>query len=704
MHNRRNMNNNTDYRFRNVKEIALELYCRIFGYESIVVTDEVDLLLCKNLNRVKVDTRKWLITPRQMVKEKKYLLVTNDSLTSEQNDMDVISLQQFAIDLETIAEVPEFLLEYVGRDSFIERVKCYLSGFEKRGWLVLLHIRGSLQKELLYYIRLEQVKNTTGYIGILVVCDRNSRHYKDFYEKHKYENRVECYWLTYFLREWINELLLQYYNEIFKKNHISLVMTNCAWGFDHFLGRGVAPISQKIEARSHFSVSSISEQVEENKRFLSKILNCSEDEALNQFDELCSVPQTMEVMPGLVKHINTSGKYLNISDGQRTTVGIPEHFENTIWLFGGCVCFGYVVQDHGTLASQMQFYLNKREEKKWRVVNLGTWGGNFDNTHLRLKTLPMKKGDIVIVSHAMGNILAVEGVRNWDISKALDDVRISDHMFWDRVVHCGEFGYRLMAEYLLQRIQFYLEEEQIDTSPFFLPTDESSENEIFNGLQEEFDSYIREIKDHDFLKEFKNVKKIGAIVMNCNPFTNGHLYLIETAAFEVELLYIFVVEEDKSFFPFEERIELVRRGIAHLKNVCVCRSGTLMISSLTFPGYFVKDNPEQADIDSTSDVEIFSRVIAPSLGISVRFVGEEPIDNVTREYNEKMKEILPLFGIELIEIPRKRLDSEMDVPISASLVRKYLQVHDFKNIEKMVPLSTYHYLLKHYFNVNENKK
>lgn len=697
------MNNNTDYRLRNVKKITLELYCRIFGYESIVVTDETDLLLCKSLKRIKEDTGRWLITPEQIVKGKKYLLVADDLYTVKQNDLDAISFQQFTIDLETVAEIPEYLLKHVGRDDFIERIRGYLAGFEKRGWLVALNIRESLRKELPSYICLEQVKNTDANIGILVICDRDSRNYREFYEKQKHEKRVERYWLTYFLREWINELLLRYYDKLFKKNGIFFVMTNCAWGFDHFLGRDVVPTSEKIEGRSRFSFSSISESVDKNKGFLSQILFCSEDEALDQCEELLRIPQTIEVVPGMVKHINTSGNYLNVSDGRRRTAGLPEDFENTIWLFGGCVFFGYVVPDDGTIASQMQYCLNIREGKKWRVVNLGTWGGNFDNTHLRLKTLPMKKGDIVIVSHAMGNILTVEGVNNWDISKALDDVRISDCMYWDRVVHCGEFGYRLMAGYLLERIQCYLEKEQPKTSPFFLTTDESSDNVVFNELSGKFDSYIQEIKDNVFLKPFKDVKKTGAIVMNCNPFTNGHLYLIETASLEVELLYIFVVEEDKSFFPFEERIELVKRGTSHLKNVCVCRSGTLMISSLTFPGYFVKDNPEQTDIDSTSDVEIFSRIIAPTLGISVRFVGEEPIDYVTREYNEKMKEILPLFGVEVIEIPRKSLDTEKDVPISASLVRRYLQVHDFEKIKEMVPFTTYHYLLEHYQRVGEEK-
>ena len=58
-------------------------------------------------------------------------------------------------------------------------------------------------------------------------------------------------------------------------------------------------------------------------------------------------------------------------------------------------------------------------------------------------------------------------------------------------------------------------------------------------------------------------RNVGAIVMNCNPFTLGHLYLIEYAAKEVDQLFIFVVEEDASFFSFDDRIMLVREGTKH---------------------------------------------------------------------------------------------------------------------------------------------
>ena len=98
-------------------------------------------------------------------------------------------------------------------------------------------------------------------------------------------------------------------------------------------------------------------------------------------------------------------------------------------------------------------------------------------------------------------------------------------------------------------------------------------------------------------------------------------------------------------------------------------------------------------VDSSEDVEIFGKEIAPTLGITIRFAGEEPKDNVTRQYNETMKEILPRYGVEFHEIPRKKLGEE---PISASSVREALKVGDFDKIKNLVPETTLKYLRERY--------
>lgn len=181
--------------------------------------------------------------------------------------------------------------------------------------------------------------------------------------------------------------------------------------------------------------------------------------------------------------------------------------------------------------------------------------------------------------------------------------------------------------------------------------------------------------------------------MNCNPFTLGHRYLIEYALNKVEKLYVFVVEEDKSIFSFSDRIELVKKGTADLENVVVIPSGKFIISSLTFSGYFNKAKLQDSTIDPSIDVELFGKEIAPQLGITVRFAGEEPLDNVTRQYNETMARILPQYGIEFDVIPRKETN---DGIISASRVRKLLEKKNFEAIKQLVPITTLKYLKEKY--------
>ena len=188
--------------------------------------------------------------------------------------------------------------------------------------------------------------------------------------------------------------------------------------------------------------------------------------------------------------------------------------------------------------------------------------------------------------------------------------------------------------------------------------------------------------------------KVGCIVMNANPFHLGHEYLVEYAASRVQKLFVMVVSEDKSDFTFAERFELVKRGTKQFPNVEVIPSGKFVISQQTFSGYFNKENLQDVQVDSSQDVEIFASEIAPALGVNVRFVGEEPADTVTKSYNENMKNILPPYNIDVVEIPRREIDGEI---ISAKTVRAALKVGDFDKVKKLVPAATYEFLREKYF-------
>lgn len=163
-------------------------------------------------------------------------------------------------------------------------------------------------------------------------------------------------------------------------------------------------------------------------------------------------------------------------------------------------------------------------------------------------------------------------------------------------------------------------------------------------------------------------QKAAALVMNCNPFTRGHRYLVEQAAGQADIVYLLVVEEDRSLFAFADRIEMVRRGTADLPNVVVLSGGRYAVSSLTFPSYFTKEE-NLARAQTAMDAQLFASCIAPELGITLRLIGEEPLSPVTAVYNQTLKERLPQAGIEVKELPRI---AHLGAPVSASRVRALL--------------------------------
>lgn len=184
---------------------------------------------------------------------------------------------------------------------------------------------------------------------------------------------------------------------------------------------------------------------------------------------------------------------------------------------------------------------------------------------------------------------------------------------------------------------------------------------------------------------------VGAAIMNCNPFTKGHRYLIETAAKECDRLYVFVLSEDKSEFSFADRLEMVKRGTADLTNVTILPTGPYLISSATFPTYFLKDREQAETVHCLLDIAVFAQYYTPKFGITRRYVGTEPLSPMTAQYNAALKDHLPPNGIELREIPRLE---QAGTPVSASAVRKLLDSKQFDALKTLVPDTTYTYLTK----------
>ena len=174
----------------------------------------------------------------------------------------------------------------------------------------------------------------------------------------------------------------------------------------------------------------------------------------------------------------------------------------------------------------------------------------------------------------------------------------------------------------------------------------------------------------------------GAIVMNCDPMTEGHKYLIEAAAAQTDALHVFVVSERRGMFSPEARLRAVRETAACLSNVFVHPTGPYMVSSATFPDYFIRDKSRVSEIRCELDIRVFAERIAPYLGVTRRFVGTEPFSPTTNAYNEALKRRLPEYGIALTEIPRLCVDGEA---VSASRVREAVRARDWAFLAGRVP-------------------
>ena len=207
-----------------------------------------------------------------------------------------------------------------------------------------------------------------------------------------------------------------------------------------------------------------------------------------------------------------------------------------------------------------------------------------------------------------------------------------------------------------------------------------------------FSDYLNELNKTKLNnKNINNPKKIAAIVMNANPFTLGHQYLIEKASKENDILHLFIVSEDKSVVPFNIRKQLIKEGTAHLNNVLYHDTGPYIISSATFPSYFQKDEKDVIESHANLDIEIFVK-IAKVLDINVRYIGQEPFSLVTGIYNQIMEKKLPENGIKCIVVSRRENLDGKGV-ISASEVRNEIKNGNIEKIKNMVPECTYKFFM-----------
>ena len=221
--------------------------------------------------------------------------------------------------------------------------------------------------------------------------------------------------------------------------------------------------------------------------------------------------------------------------------------------------------------------------------------------------------------------------------------------------------------------------EFLFSSLFFYPIAKSDKVLLMESRKDGIRSFVAG------LPKAEAAGKIGAAVMHCNPFTLGHRYLIETAAKECDHLYVFVLSEAGAMFSPEDRMAMVKAGTADLPNVTVLPTGPYLISSATFPTYFLKEKDQLPQIQCRLDIAIFTRYFVPHFGITHRFVGTEPFSPSTNLYNGELKVLLPPADVAVQELPRLETSSGA---VSASAVRQLLDEKKYAEAAALLPETT----------------
>ncbi len=393
-------------------------------------------------------------------------------------------------------------------------------------------------------------------------------------------------------------------------------------------------------------------------------------------------------------------KYVNCTGGIRFTTDQPKNYKHRIYMYGSSFMYGFGVEDKYTIPSCLQRLLNQ-DQKEMLVVNYGIRGMRPEHLLAKIQNTPYEDGDLLFIYFASRTkareFLMLNKIPFIDTNYFLRK-RLPFEVFFDKASHLTFQGnlyitqcfYNMMyggAPASLEQILHKNLFSQDDTKLPHTLSKEDNDAEHADRMDESLLQAIETLRMHK--EQLPEHAVVGSIVVNCNPFTLGHYHLVHMASQMVDFLYIFVVEEDKSEFSFQDRFDLVKKGTSKIKNIKVIPSGNYIISSVTFPEYFDKEENQTLNLNLSEDVDIFGKYIAPVFDISIRFVGEEITDAVTRQYNETMKMLLPAHGIKLLEIPRAKHNGKY---ISATTVRQLYHQGKLDELRGYVPDTTFDYL------------
>lgn len=385
-------------------------------------------------------------------------------------------------------------------------------------------------------------------------------------------------------------------------------------------------------------------------------------------------------------------KYFNVINGQRLTLNIPPEVHQKVHMFGPCIVQGLCVADSQTIASKLQNIVNDVHIPHVQFCNHGlSYGKDLLNDLLYMMSTDYSKGDIVIwlsgFSQEEIQLFHQLGITIIDGTSCLSGYH---DWFFNIPFHCNALANQILANQIFSAIskdlnglnQTYIG-NFINTNKIPLHYDPEC---IVNS--KEMSDFIDELRPFA-ITDYK-YKQIGCIVMNANPCTNGHLWLIKEALKNIDFLFVFLIQESKNSFDYMDREYMLKENLKNMDNVCLLPSGNVLATEISFPEYFNRnDCPEH--IKPTLDNIIFGKCVAPVLNIKHRFLGSETNDKITKMFNQECLEILPKFGIKVHILSRLENNG---IPISSKTVRSLLKTRNYKEIAKLVPFATYRRLLE----------
>lgn len=390
---------------------------------------------------------------------------------------------------------------------------------------------------------------------------------------------------------------------------------------------------------------------------------------------------------GLYFPLDYSSNQYTVDNGFRKTCNCPKS-NLTVSVLGACTVFGLLSTDEETIPSLIQSKLHS-VGSPYTVKNYGMLGFSVIEEIRRFNRSTFSNNDIVILflkdyREKHEELSEYELIQQEFPSYPIQSLIGGNTMLEDyfgTIAHCGSKSHHYYAEQIFGDIVPYLN-SQIRTVIFHhFNYDEYSENKKFLEYLDKLDQYPSDGSN-------------GAIMMNCNPFTKGHKYLIRYAASRVDNLFIIAVQQENGMFSFHERFEMIQAGCKELANVYVIPAGDYLAVTFGYPAYFDRDAFQGEDdvLNPLVDINLFGKYLAPRLGIKFRFVGTEEEDTITNYYNIQMKKVLPKYGVELIEIPRITSSGK---PISAKKVRACIKQNDVQTLSEFLPVEIIEYLYAH---------